>query len=50
MYLVLEMEKSDKKTVFYDDKENDIMVGYVNHSEEIDYFGYMKKMTLHFIT
>lgn len=36
----------DKKTVFYDDKDNDIMVGYVNHSEEIDYFGYMKKMTL----
>ncbi|MCI6692240.1 MULTISPECIES: phosphoenolpyruvate carboxykinase [unclassified Clostridium] len=35
-----------KKTVFYDDKENDIMLGYVNHSEEIDYFGYMKKMTL----
>ena len=35
-----------KKTVFYDDKENNIMVGYVNHSEEIDYFGYMKKMTL----
>ncbi|WP_338626684.1 phosphoenolpyruvate carboxykinase [Clostridium baratii] len=34
------------KTVFYDDKENDIMLGYVNHSEEIDYFGYMKKMTL----
>ena len=22
------------------------MVGYVSHSEEIDYFGYMKKMTL----
>lgn len=34
------------KTVFYDDKENDIMVGYVNYSDEIDYFGYMKKMTL----
>lgn len=34
------------KTVFYDDKENGIMLGYVNHSEEIDYFGYMKKMTL----
>ena len=34
------------KTVFYDDKENEIMLGYVNHSEEIDYFGYMKKMTL----
>jgi len=34
------------KTVFYDDKENEIMIGYVSHSEEIDYFGYMKKMTL----
>lgn len=34
------------KTILYDDKENDIMLGYVNHSEEIDYFGYMKKMTL----
>lgn len=39
-------DSGKKKTVFYDDKENDIMVGYVNHSEEIDYFGYMKKMTL----
>ncbi|VYT82781.1 phosphoenolpyruvate carboxykinase [Clostridium tertium] len=38
--------EDEKNTVFYDDKENDIMVGYVNHSEEIDYFGYMKKMTL----
>lgn len=34
------------KTVFYDDKENNIMLGYVNYSEEIDYFGYMKKMIL----
>lgn len=34
------------KTVFYDDKENNIMVGYVNYSDEIDYFGYMKKMIL----
>ena len=34
------------RTVFYDDKENDIMVGYIDHSMEIDYFGYMKKMTL----
>ena len=38
--------EDEKNTVFYDDKENDIMVGYVNHSEAIDYFGYMKKMTL----
>lgn len=36
----------ENRTVFYDDKENDIMVGYVDHSMEIDYFGYMKKMTL----
>ena len=34
------------KTVFYDDNENNIMLGYVNYSEEIDYFGYMKKMIL----
>ena len=34
------------KTVFYDDEDNDIMLGYINHSDLIDYFGYMKKMTL----
>ena len=34
------------QTVFYDDKENDIMLGYINYNEAIDYFGYMKKMTL----
>lgn len=34
------------KTVFYDDVENDIMLGYINHSDQIDYFGYMKKMIL----
>jgi hypothetical protein len=34
------------KTVFYDDVKNDIMLGYINHSEKIDYFGYIKKMTL----
>jgi hypothetical protein len=40
-------DNSDKiKTVFYDDKKNDIMVGYVNYNEDIDYFGYIKKMTL----
>ena len=33
-------------TVFYDDVENNIMLGYVNYNEAIDYFGYMKKMTL----
>lgn len=34
------------KTVFYDDTENGIMLGYINYNENIDYFGYMKKMTL----
>ena len=34
------------KTIFYDDVENDIMLGYITHSDLIDYFGYMKKMTL----
>ncbi|MHC6180810.1 phosphoenolpyruvate carboxykinase [Clostridium sp. JNZ X4-2] len=36
----------DIRTIFYDDAENGIMLGYVNYSEDIDYFGYMKKMTL----
>ncbi|MBK5240137.1 phosphoenolpyruvate carboxykinase [Clostridium sp.] len=34
------------KTIFYDDVENDIMLGYISHGDEIDYFGYVKKMTL----
>ena len=35
-----------KTQCFYSDKENDMMVGYVSSSDEIDYFGYMKKMVL----
>lgn len=38
--------KKDHKTVFYDDKENDMMIGLVTYSKEVDYFGYLKKMTL----
>lgn len=34
------------KTIFYDDHENNIMLGYVSYGDAIDYFGYMKKMTL----
>lgn len=37
---------NDVKTVFYDDNENNIMFGLVTYGNEIDYFGYMKKMTL----
>ena len=36
----------EKETVYFDDKENDVLVGYVNNTEVIDYFGYMKKMIL----
>jgi len=32
--------------VFYDDKVNDVMVGSVSYHERIEYFGYLKKMTL----
>lgn len=36
-----------KKTQsFYHDAENDLMVGYLSSSDDIDYFGYMKKMIL----
>ncbi|MDF2673122.1 MAG: phosphoenolpyruvate carboxykinase [Clostridiales bacterium] len=38
--------EEETRTIFYDDTKNDIMLGYVSHSEAIDYFGYMKKMTL----
>lgn len=39
-------DDDELRTVFYDDIKNDLLVGYVNYSEEIDYFGYMKKMIL----
>ncbi|MCB2286594.1 phosphoenolpyruvate carboxykinase [Clostridium algidicarnis] len=39
-------EEKQMKTVFYDDVENDIMTGYINYHDDMDYFGYMKKMTL----
>ncbi|MEG1871195.1 MAG: phosphoenolpyruvate carboxykinase, partial [Peptostreptococcaceae bacterium] len=39
-------DSNEMKTVFYDDNKNNIMLGYINYSEAIDYFGYMKKMAL----
>ncbi|WP_101689679.1 phosphoenolpyruvate carboxykinase [Dysgonomonas massiliensis] len=36
----------EKRTFYYKDKKNDILIGYANHCDEIDYFGYMKKMLL----
>ena len=46
--IVFGAEDKDDKAFngFYDDKENDMIVGYVSHSEDHDYFGYMKKMIL----
>jgi hypothetical protein len=39
-------------TVFYDDEENDILIGAVPRGNQFGYFGYLKKMilTLHNIT
>lgn len=37
---------TDIRTVFYEDTLNDIMMGLVSYGDAIDYFGYMKKMTL----
>ncbi|MDO5026938.1 MAG: phosphoenolpyruvate carboxykinase [Tissierellia bacterium] len=31
---------------FYEDKDNDIVLGIVSYNEKFDYFGYMKKMLL----
>lgn len=36
----------EKRTFYYKDKANDILIGYANYTDEIDYFGYMKKMLL----
>jgi hypothetical protein len=38
--------KKEKTICFYKDKENDILLGYANYNDEIDYFGYMKTMIL----
>lgn len=37
---------SDLESRFYHDLKNDIYVGIAYHTDEIDYFGYMKKMLL----
>lgn len=36
----------EKRTFYHRDKMNDILIGYANYCDEIDYFGYMKKMLL----
>lgn len=36
----------EKRTFYYKDKKNGMLIGYANHCDEVDYFGYMKKMLL----
>lgn len=36
----------EKRTFYHRDKKNDILIGYANYCDEIDYFEYMKKMLL----
>lgn len=38
--------EDERETLFFDDEENQIMLGCVSHHEAHDYFGYMKKMML----
>ena len=47
IYVFGAKEESVKlKTHFYHDKKNSVMVGYINYCDDMDYFGYMKKMIL----
>lgn len=39
-------DNDHKECFYYKDKKNDILVGYCNQCDEVDYFGYMKKMLL----
>lgn len=36
----------EKRTFYHKDHKNDILIGYANYCDDIDYFGYMKKMLL----
>ncbi|WP_108821950.1 phosphoenolpyruvate carboxykinase [Dysgonomonas sp. Marseille-P4361] len=38
--------QEEKRTFYYKDTQNNILIGYANHCDDIDYFGYMKKMLL----
>ncbi|GAB6012618.1 phosphoenolpyruvate carboxykinase [Viscerimonas tarda] len=38
--------QEEKRTFYHKDKQNDILIGYANYCDDIDYFGYMKKMLL----
>lgn len=46
IYIYGPKDKGDRKNSFYYDKENELYVGYIAYCDEIDYFGYLKKMVL----
>lgn len=46
IYIYGPKDKGKRKNSFYYDKENKLYVGYVAYSDEVDYFGYLKKMVL----
>jgi hypothetical protein len=37
---------SDTQTIFYDDEQNDMLVGAIPERDQFGYFGYLKKMVL----
>jgi len=39
-------DSTEPATIFYDDQENDILVGTIPYRREFAYFGYLKKMML----
>ncbi len=46
LMLLFGLEDLPGDTVFYEDREAGTLVGLIRHSEDVDYFGYFKKMTL----
>lgn len=46
IYVYGSKEEGPIKDVFYIDDKNDLLVGYINYNDQIDYFGYLKKMCL----
>ena len=46
VYVFGQRTKETRKPVYYHDKEKDVYIGFASSSDDIDYFGYMKKMIL----
>lgn len=40
------VKDDNDRDVFYEDKKNNLLIGYCNYAEKKDYFGYLKKMCL----